>query len=248
MPEPIETLEGWYALHDFRKVHWQHWWALSESERNRRTDSLIEWTSAWRTKNEEHQSGFGVYQILGHKADLLFLYFCPRLEDLAKTQAFFRTPEWAGLTASSWSYLSVVELSQYMAKGEATDSPYLQSRLYPKVPDSTYVSFYPMSKRRQGTDNWYMLSQADRRELMKGHGMIGHRHRSRVVQIISGSQGLDDWEWGVTLFANDAIAFKKIVYEMRFDESTARFGEFGRFYTGIRLEPDSLATWFQGGK
>jgi len=247
MPEPIETLEGWYALHDFRRINWGRWWALTDDERTLRQDSLKDWASQWLIKDQTKAGGFGVYQVVGHKADLLWLYFCPDLGQLSAARAFFRGPLWADLMVPAWSYLSVVELSQYMAKGENAGSAYLQSRLQPSVPSARYLSFYPMSKRRQGDDNWYMLTQAQRRELMRAHGMIGHHHRGRVSQIITGSQGLDDWEWGVTLFAQDPVAFKKIVYEMRFDESTARFGEFGPFYTAIRLEIADFEPWFQQG-
>jgi chlorite dismutase len=245
MPEPVETLEGWYALHDFRRINWTRWWQLTDDERNKRIDALEQWADHWYAKNRENSAGFGIYQIVGHKADLLCLYFCPSLDDLSKSRRYFDSPLWAGLMEPAWSYLSVVELSQYQAKGEDPSSPYLKARLFPSVPNSLYVSFYPMSKRRQGDDNWYMMTQAERRELMKSHGMIGHHHRQHVRQIITGSQGLDDWEWGVTLFADDAVRFKKIVYEMRFDESTARFGEFGTFYTGIRLESQALADYLR---
>jgi len=244
MPEPIETLEGWYALHDFRSLDWEKWWGLSDSARTERLEVLKEWSRAWQSQNDKGTAGYGAYQIVGHKADFLWLYLCPTVDDLAQARSFFRSRLWAGLMRPAWSYLSVVELSQYMAKDQDAASPYLQSRLHPKLPQSPYLSFYPMSKRRQGEDNWYMLTQAQRREMMKAHGQIGHHHRARVSQIITGSQGLDDWEWGVTLLANDPIAFKKIVYEMRFDESTARFGEFGPFYTGIRLDLEHLDEWF----
>ncbi len=245
MPEAVATIEGWYALHDFRRVDWERWHATPKDIRAALLEDLVQWTTAWEQKNQGRQAGFGSYQMLGHKADLLFLYFAPRLEDLAEAEAHFRSAAWAGLLAPVWSYLSVVELSQYLAKGEsAENSPYLQGRLYPSVPQTRYLVFYPMSKRRQANDNWYMLSADERRELMQDHGLIGHRHRSQVTQIITGSQGLDDWEWGVTLFADDAVAFKKIVYEMRFDEATARFGEFGPFYTGIRLDSGAVEHWF----
>ena len=246
MPEAIETLEGWYALHDLRRVDWESWHSWPASRQESLVGDLKIWMANWQQKNHERQAGFGAYQIVGHKADLMFIYFCPTLEDFSRIEAHFRKPGWAELLVPTWSYLSVVELSQYMAKGENPEtSAYLRSRLYPQVPDALYVSFYPMKKRREGSDNWYMLSPDERRGLMKSHGLIGHSHRSRVHQIITGSQGLDDWEWGVTLFANDPIAFKKIVYEMRFDEASARYADFGQFFTGIRLDPAHLPSWFQ---
>ncbi len=245
MPESVDTIEGWYAFHDFRRVDWARWHASPKDARSALLADLVQWTAAWEQKDRDRQAGFGSYQMLGHKADLLFLYFAPRLETLAEAEAHFRSAAWAGLLNPVWSYVSVVEMSQYLAKGASVEnSSYLQGRLYPAVPQTRYLVFYPMSKRRLLDDNWYMLTTEERRELMKSHGLIGHRHRSRVTQIITGSQGLDDWEWGVTLFADDPVAFKKIVYEMRFDEATARFGEFGPFYTGIRLDSQGIARWF----
>ena len=116
----------------------------------------------------------------------------------------------------------------------------LGARLWPQVPDRRYVCFYPMSKRRSGPDNWYSLPIEQRQLLMRDHGMIGRRYAGQVTQVISGSIGFDDWEWGVDLFADDPLVFKKLVYEMRFDESSARYAEFGPFYFGIRLAPADL--------
>ena len=113
----------------------------------------------------------------------------------------------------------------------------LGARLLPQVPDRRYVCFYPMNKRRYGSDNWYSCPIEERQLLMREHGMIGRRYAGQVTQVISGSIGFDDWEWGVDLFADDPLVFKKLVYEMRFDESSARYAEFGPFYFGIRLAP-----------
>ena len=99
------------------------------------------------------------------------------------------------------------------------------------------ICFYPMSKRREGDDNWYALSFEERKALMMGHGTLGRKYAGRVTQLITGSTGLDDWEWGVTLFSDDLAALKEIVYEMRFDEVSARFGEFGEFFIGLMMDP-----------
>src|SRR5690606_24867532 len=133
-----------------------------------------------------------------------------------------------------YSYVSVTEISRHRpAGGSAGDrdggatqlSPYLQRRLQPSVPRGGYACFYPMSKKRDGGDNWYMLPLSRRADLMESHGEVGRRYAGRVTQVITGSTGLDDWEWGVTLFADDPVEFKRLVYEMRFDEASARYGE-----------------------
>jgi chlorite dismutase len=101
-----------------------------------------------------------------------------------------------------------------------------------------YISFYPMTKRRTGENNWYTLDVSERNRLMREHGLTGRRYAGRVFQVIAGSVGLDEWEWGVTLFARDPLEFKRIVTEMRYDEATARYGEFGPFFAGIRMSED----------
>ncbi len=112
---------------------------------------------------------------------------------------------------------------------------FVRKRLYPEVPKSKYICFYPMDKRRQGDDNWYMLDMEKRRELMRSHGMIGRSYAGKVRQFITGSIGLDEYEWGVTLFSDDMLQFKKLIYEMRFDEVSARYGDFGDFFVGVHL-------------
>ena len=104
------------------------------------------------------------------------------------------------------------------------------------------ICFYPMSKRRTADDNWFALPFEERKRLMLGHGRVGRSYAGRVLQLITGSTGLDDWEWGVTLVAHQVDALKEIVYEMRFDEVSARYGEFGPFYVNLRLAPADLWT------
>ena len=119
---------------------------------------------------------------------------------------------------------------------------YQENRLHPQLPRKKLICFYPMSKRREADANWYALPFDERRRIMAGHARIGRTYAGRVVQLITGSLGFDDWEWGVTLVADDPVTIKEIVYEMRFDEASARYAEFGPFVTGLLLEPaDALA-------
>jgi chlorite dismutase len=132
------------------------------------------------------------------------------------------------------------EFTQAMEDFGARMKKYLQDRLYPNLPDWPLVCFYPMSKRRSEQQNWYALPFADRKRLMAGHAQVGRRFAGRVRQLITGATGLDDWEWGVTLFARDVFEIKSIVYEMRFDEVSARYADFGEFYVGLQLPLDQL--------
>jgi chlorite dismutase len=122
----------------------------------------------------------------------------------------------------------------------------VMNRLFLDVPQARYVCFYPMNKRRGEKDNWYSESFGRRASMMREHGMIGRHYSGKVTQVISGSIGYDDWEWGVDLFAPDPITFKKLIYEMRFDEASARFAEFGPFYTGLQFSPPGLADFLDG--
>ncbi|RIV26662.1 heme-dependent peroxidase [Alicyclobacillaceae bacterium I2511] len=237
MGEAVTTLDGWYTYHDFRTLNWQAWRAAQPSARHEALAQLLAFAENNQRAQRDRQGAYGQYAIAGHKADLLFLHMRPTLAALNQVKSEFQKTQFADFTLPSYSYISCVELSSYLAKpGVSVDlDPYLQSRLKPMLPEMQSICFYPMNKRRTGTDNWYMLSVEERRELMKSHGLIGRKYGDVVTQIITGSQGLDDWEWGVTLFAEDPLQFKKLVYEMRFDEVSARFAEFGAFYVGTRL-------------
>lgn len=166
--------------------------------------------------------------LLGHKADLGLMTLGP---DMWRLRAFQSEVAAAGVELTG-SYVSLTEVSEY-AGGLPEER--VQARLYPQLPPEGKQAwcFYPMSKRRQGSDNWFSLPFDDRRDLMYGHGAVGRQYAGRVLQLITGSTGLDDWEWGVTLFAERMDDLKEVVYNMRFDEASARFAEFGPFYTGL---------------
>jgi peroxiredoxin len=242
MSEAVETLDGWYTLHDFRSVDWATWKATDAHTRRQVIDELSYFAESMASLEEMRTGAYGQYAISGHKADLMFVHMRSSLEEIIDVKNQFLKTRFADYTYSDYSYTSVVELSAYLAKpGVDVDTdPYLQGRLKPILPKTNYVCFYPMNKRRDGADNWYMLPLENRKELMKNHGLIGRKYAGKVTQIITGSTGLDDWEWGVTLYADDAIQFKKLVYEMRFDETSARYGDFGEFYVGNRLTNSSL--------
>jgi chlorite dismutase len=173
--------------------------------------------------------------LLGHKADLGFVALGP---DLWSLQAFERAVREAGLVPVA-SYVSLTEVSEYAAN---VPEAMKEARLHPELPPEGMRAFcfYPMSKRRGERDNWYSLPYERREELMRGHGAVGRTFRGRVVQLITGSTGLDDWEWGVTLFGVHPDDLKDCVYEMRFDEVSARYAEFGPFYTGLVAPLDEV--------
>jgi chlorite dismutase len=166
--------------------------------------------------------------VLGHKADVGFMALGP---DLWRLRAFQAAIQRAGLELCD-SYLSLTEVSEY-ARGAPEEMK--KARLYPVLPPEgkRAFCFYPMSKRREVGQNWFATPYEEREELMRGHGATGRTFAGRIVQLITGSTGLDDYEWGVSLFANAPGDLKDVVYTMRFDEASARFAEFGPFFTGL---------------
>jgi len=220
--EPVTPSEGWGVLHLFYRVDRER--AEREPGGAKRVLDAVASLEA-----DDHQAL--CFAVLGHKADLGVMALGP---DLARLQAFEQELAAAPLDAA-WSYVSLTERSEY-----TTDEERARQRLYPRLPFKKAICFYPMSKRRDPDANWYALPFDERKELMEGHGRIGRAYAGRVLQLITGSVGLDDWEWGVTLLADDPAVLKEIVYEMRFDEVSARYADFGPFFTGLLLEPSEV--------
>jgi peroxiredoxin len=246
MPEPPGTLEGWYALHDFRGIDWPRWKALPAEQRQAIVEEATTFLEAAEAHRDAPEGASALYRMLGHKADLMFLHLRPTPDELNDLERAFAQTRLADYTTRPYSYFSITELGLYEIQSRGVvenpmGAPFVRARLKPQVPEKRYMAFYPMSKRRGEQHNWYMLPMEERRGMMRSHGSIGHKYAGVVQQMITGSVGFDDWEWGVTLWADDPLQFKKIVYEMRFDEVTARYAEFGPFQLGIRLTPGELS-------
>jgi chlorite dismutase len=256
------TLEGSAILHQFFRLKRLEWTRRPPKEREQ---ALSQAASLFAEMAAREDGESALFTELGHKGDVLILHLRQGFDQLAEAEREVALSALNEFLEPSGSYLSVIEIGLYEAsvklhadlatQGIAPDSEQwraaaatqmaqlrarLTSRLWPKIPERRYLCFYPMNKRRSGSDNWYMLPLEERQRLMHEHGMIGRRYAGQVTQIISGSIGFDDWEWGVDLFADDPMVFKKLVYEMRFDESSARYAEFGPFHFAIRLAPSDL--------
>lgn len=243
-----ETLEGWFALHDLRRIDRAAWAQLPAQEKRKALAEVADLLKTFEMVDDAPEGRSVTYSIIGHKADLLMFHLRPGLDELHELEKAFEQTMLATYTTRPSSYLSVTEISRHGAPegtaGNVEEVPYIQARLYPEIPaHNRYVCFYPMNKKRDGSDNWYVLSAPERGELMRAHGKTGRKYAGRVTQIVTGSIGLDDWEWGVTLFSDDPLEFKKLIYEMRFDEVSARFADFGDFYVGRRLPPDDFASY-----
>ncbi|WKA57927.1 heme-dependent peroxidase [Planococcus shenhongbingii] len=248
MNEAAITLDGWYVLHDFRSMDWVSWKMLTDEERQFAIDEFQAFMDKINQADENKTGAHALYSIVGQKADLMLMLLRETMDELRELETEYNKLTLIAYTVPTYSYVSVVELSNYLS-GKSDEDPYqnahVRARLYPELQRSQYICFYPMDKRREGDDNWYMLPMDTRKELMLSHGKIGRSYAGKVKQIISGSVGFDDYEWGVTLFADDVLQFKKLIYEMRFDEVSARYAEFGSFYVGTRLDAERTAKFLQ---
>jgi len=257
-----ETLEGWSVLHLMYRVRWDRLRPVADIK------ALAD--GATRALAVPDAGATAYVQMLGHKGDLMIICLRRSFDDLAQAQLALSRTELHDYLEATTSYVSVVELGMYEMTAKIHDQlgakfkpasdefekafdaemetqrGRVMNRLFIEVPKARYVCFYPMNKRRGETLNWYSESFERRAAMMREHGMIGRTFAGRVTQVISGSIGYDDWEWGVDLFAADPLVFKKLIYEMRFDEASAKFAEFGPFYTGVQFAPDQLAAFLGG--
>jgi chlorite dismutase len=242
------------------RVRWPSWRQLSKPER----DAI----ARDATGVFESMKSSALFSLIGHKGDLMIVHFRDSFGELNEIEGRLRKLALFDYLEPATSYLSVVELGLYEStqkayaelaeKGIQPHSPEwnkeieqvldrqreaMRVRLYPEIPESQYLCFYPMDRKRGEDKNWYQVPMAERARMMHEHGMIGRRYAGTVRQIITGSIGFDDWEWGVDLFADDPLVFKRLIYEMRFDEVSAVYALFGTFYVGKRLQAPDLGAW-----
>ncbi len=263
-PQVPLTLEGAAVLHQMLKIRWPQWRSMPAASRA----EMIAEASVHLAAMEGQ--GSAAFSLLGHKGDLMLIHFRSDFDTLgAAERSLPKLALWDYLETTS-SYVSVVELGLYESsiksystlaeKSLAAHSPEwnqaieetlarqrqaMQPRLFPEIPAAPYACFYPMDRKRGESKNWYTLPIAERQRQMAEHGEVGRRYAGRVRQIISGSIGFDDWEWGVDLFADDPVVFKHLIYEMRFDEVSAVYALFGSFYFGKRTPAAEIGKLFE---
>jgi chlorite dismutase len=267
-PEVPLTIEGYSVLHQMMKVRWTAWRQLSESQRR---EAVVEASDLLSAMEQNSSGQSALFSLLGHKGDLMFVHFRESFDRLNQAELQLSRARLSDFLEPTSSYLSVIELGLYESSIKTYHSliesgiePHseqwkraiqdtldrqreaMRSRLFPPMPPNRYISFYPMDRRRGEDKNWYTLPIEERQRQMNEHGLVGRRYAGEVKQIISGSIGFDDWEWGVTLFADDPLVFKKLIYEMRFDQVSAVYALFGAFYIGIRCPAADLHMLLSG--
>lgn len=268
MPAVPLTIEGYGVLHQMMKFRWSAWRELSPEKQRAITDEA----STTLGKMEQNSAGqSALYSLIGHKGDLMVVHFRESFDALNEAELALARLAIGDYLEPTSSYLSIIELGLYestiktyrtlMDRGIEPHSDEwrreigdtlerqkeaMRPRLFPAMPAHRYICFYPMDRRRGEDKNWYTLPIEERQRQMNEHGMVGRRYAGEVKQIISGSIGFDDWEWGVTLFADEPLVFKKLIYEMRFDEVSAVYALFGHFYVGVRCGAAELGKLLNG--
>jgi len=262
------TTEGYSVLHQMMRFRWTAWRALPAATQS----AIAQEAAAILGDMEKNSSGqSALFSLIGHKGDLMLVHFRKSFADLNQAEL-----KLAGLRLSDYleptsSYLSIIELGLYDSTlkiyKELADQgiqPHsdqwkaeiecklerhreaMHPRLFPEIPQNRYICFYPMDRKRGEEKNWYTLPIEERARQMNEHGLVGRRYAGEVKQIITGSIGFDDWEWGVDLFADDPLVFKKLIYEMRFDHVSAVYALFGQFYVGVRCPAAALEKLLSG--
>jgi hydrogen peroxide-dependent heme synthase len=269
-PSPSEP--GWAVLHLYQRIDRGRWRALPEPERRAGIEEFASLLARWQGEEGLQLVALGV---IG-KADFGVLAVHPDLGRVQRLTQELGATRLGACLETVYAFLSISEVSEYMStagdharklideQGIAPDSPefqqqvggfarrmaaYADARVHPQLPGADYpvVCFYPMAKARGADKNWYALSFAERKRLMGQHADSGRRYAGRVTQLVTSATGIDDWEWGVTLFSRDLKSLRDIVYEMRYDEGSALYGQFGAFYVGVRFAATDLAETFQLG-
>lgn len=269
-PDVPESLDSWWILHRMYAFDRLAWDQLPQEER---AEIVREAQAALESLKMSEETDLGLAQMIGHRADLMLTHYSKNYEGLAFAETLVDKLRLSEYLTPATSYVSILELGLYDATAkihaalaernltahsqewnqafdemlkEQEKVPHHAGRLWARIPQRRYVCFYPMDKKRGEEINWYMLPYQDRARLMLEHGKIGRTFHGLVTQVISGSIGYDNFEWGVDLYADDPLVFKKLIYEMRFDEASAKYGDFGDFYSGVQFSLDQLGTYLDG--
>jgi chlorite dismutase len=268
LPAVPLTIEGYATLHQMMRFRWTAWRALAEAARK---EIMAEASSVLAAMESKPNGQSALFSLLGHKGDLMFVHFRESFDQLNQAELDLARLRLSDFWEPTSSYLSVIELGLYESSLKnykaladqgveahseqwkeiiqeilARQREAMKPRLFPQMPANRYLCFYPMDRRRGEDKNWYSLPMEERQRQMNEHGLVGRRYAGEVKQIITGSIGFDDWEWGVDLFADDPLVFKKLIYEMRFDHVSAVYALFGSFYVGLRCPATSLHELLEG--
>ncbi|MCA9080190.1 MAG: heme-dependent peroxidase [Planctomycetaceae bacterium] len=264
LPDPTRlTTTGWHSLHVYYTVNAGELSALSPEERQQGAADVI---AALDPNGPDAPLKMQCCAVSGHRADLGVIMFDPDPLKIDRIHQRIRASALGPALEATYSFVSLTEISEYVPtveqyaerlqqEGTAPDDPAFQAkvnayeqrlpmmnkqRIYPEMPEWPVVCFYPMNKSRVPGANWYLLPFSERSRLMAEHATSGIKFAGKVSQVITASTGMDDWEWGVTLWSRAPEYIKEIVYTMRFDQASAEYGEFGEFYVGYVMSAEEV--------
>ncbi|MCH4172048.1 MAG: heme-dependent peroxidase [Lactobacillus sp.] len=242
MPEkPVDTLEGWYCLHLFWDLDWAAWQTCPESDRLKLVKGFKAYLAAETSAENQGEGSHYLFNVSGHKADLGLMILRPTLDELNEVETKIAKLPFNQYLTKTHSFVSITEVGTYTGKPKTDRGwAYVDAHLKPQLPEKPYICFYPMSKLRIPGANWYTLTYEQRQQFMHDHGAVGRKYAGKIWQFITGAIGLDDDEWGVTLFADTPLMFKKIITEMRYYEASSVYGEFPYFIIGTYLNAAKL--------
>ncbi len=268
LPAVPLTIEGYATLHQMMRFRWTAWRSTAESVRREIAVEAAKLLAEMESKTDGQSA---LFSLIGHKGDLMMVHFRKSFDQLNQAELDLARIRLNDFMEPTTSYLSVIELGLYesslktykaladrgvephseewnraIQETVARQKEAMKPRLFPPMPPNRYICFYPMNRLRGEDKNWYTLPMEERQRQMNEHGMVGRRYAGEVKQIITGSIGFDDWEWGVDLFADDPLVFKKLIYEMRFDQVSAVYALFGNFYVGLRCPANRLYDLLEG--
>jgi len=268
LPAVPLTVEGFAVLHQMLRFRWRAWRELAAEERRKIAAEAAALIGSMEAKSDSQSA---IYSLLGHKGDLMIVHFRDSFDQLNQAELDLARLGLSDYLEPTTSYLSIIELGLYesslktyksladrgvephseewkkaIAETITRQKEAMKPRLLPALPPNRYICFYPMNRLRGEEKNWYTLPMEERQRQMNEHGLVGRRYAGEVKQIISGSIGFDDWEWGVDLFADDPLVFKKLIYEMRFDQVSAVYALFGSFFVGLRVPAEKLGELLDG--
>ncbi len=268
LPAVPMTLDGYATLHQMMRFKWSAWRSISQSDRQEMVAEAEKLLGGMEARSNGQSA---LFSLLGHKGDLMFVHFRDTFDELNQAELDIARLRFSDFLEPTTSYLSVIELGLYESSlktyktmAERGVEPFseewkkgieetvarqkeaMKPRLFPSMPPHRYICFYPMDRKRGEDKNWYTLPMEERQRQMNEHGLVGRRYAGEVKQIITGSIGFDDWEWGVDLFADEPLVFKKLIYEMRFDHVSAVYALFGTFYVGLRVPANRLHDLLEG--
>ena len=236
----FDTKNGWYFLHLFWKIDWPAYKRVDAKTKKAQLNELQEIIDEFEDCAQNNKGSYGLGRVIGHKADFAIMLLHEDIQRLIDWQDRLKRLDLFNEAELAVSYLSVCEVTNYVIEKLSDSNPYVQNKLRPKIGNDQYFCFYPMNRKR----DWFSLPFEERRRMLSSHNRVGKGYDKKISHYVTNSFGFDDHQWAVTLGVNDFDDIKNIVYEMRFDEASAKYGEFPYFITGEFLTRENLEQYF----